>query len=134
MVAGAIDDTLIVDVANLPSDAANTIAVPAPIAVTVPSGATVSTVGAPEDHVTTRSASTLPPASSATADRRVLPPINSALVAGETRNAAIGDGATITVAEPTFPSLAIVIVAVPGADVVTKPSTETCATLTFELL
>ena len=53
-VAGMIDCTEIVDVASLPSAAANTIAVPGPTAFTVPSDITLTTLGAPDVHVTER--------------------------------------------------------------------------------
>jgi hypothetical protein len=133
IVAGVIDCTVIVAVASLPSAAANTIAVPGPTAFTVPSDNTLTTLGAPDVQVTARCASTLPPASSALAVNFVVPPTSIANVAGVTRSVAMGDCETVILAEPILPSLVTVIVAVPGAFTVTRPSTDTCATFTFEL-
>jgi hypothetical protein len=133
-VVGAMALTVIVAVAIWPSELANTIAVPAASAVTSPSFATDTTFGAPDVQVTARWPSTLPPASSATADKRVVAPISSVAVLGSIRNVAIGDAVTVMFEVPVFPSLVIVIVAVPGAVAVTVPVDDTLATLTLLLL
>ena len=133
-VDAAMAATVMVAVASRPSAAANTSAVPGPTALTTPSAETDTTLGAPDVQVTARCASTFPPASSATTARRRDPPTINAPVDGSTRSVAMGDGATVTVAVPLLPSLVTVIVAVPGADTVTVPSADTCATFTLLLL
>ncbi len=118
---GASVVTVIVADVMRPSADAKISAVPALMAVTVPSGATEATLGAPDVHVTGRCASTLPPASSAAAAKRVVPPTMTVTALGVMRSEAIGDAVTVTVAVPTLPSLLTVIVAVPGAAAVTSP-------------
>jgi len=132
-VAATADDTVIDAVATLPSDDANTNADPAPTAVTTPSADTLTTLGAPDVHTTTRCASAMPPASSATADSRTVEPIANDVDAGSIRSTAIGDGEALMVAMPVFPSLVTVMIAVPGDNTVTVPSVATRATLALLL-
>ncbi len=120
--------TVTAALASRPSLDANTSPEPGPTAVTVPSGRTVNTLGAPEVQVIGRCASVAPPASKATADNRVPLPTNKIVVAGKIRIDDTGDGETTTVAVPTCPSLVTVIVATPGAFAVTVPSAATWAT------
>ena len=127
------DRTVMVAVANRPSDAANTRPVPGARPTTVPSGAAMKTLGAPEVHVTGRCDSVPPPASSTAAVSRAAAPTISVVLAGEMRTDATGEGDTTTVAVPTCPSLVTVIVAAPGAFAVTVPSLSTCATVALLL-
>ncbi len=96
-----------------PSTDAKTSAVPAVMAVTVPSSLTLATVGAPVDQVNLRCDNTAPPASRALATSFVVPPITSEAAGGVISKAATGEGVTVTDAFPVFPSLVTVIVADP---------------------
>src|SRR5213592_3759799 len=85
----------------LPSLVAVTVAVPALTPVTSPVADTVTTVGVPEAHVTTRPVSTFPAASFVVAVNCTAPPTATAADAGATVTAATGAEGTTMVALKT---------------------------------
>ena len=107
---------------------------PAATPLTSPLADTVATAGALEAQVTDRPASTLPAASFSVAVSCTVAPTSTAAVAGLITTDATGTFATVTVAEPLFPSLVAVIVTDPTATPVTRPLADTVASAAFELV
>src|SRR5947207_618883 len=120
--------TVMVALAVVPSLVAVTVAEPAAVAVTSPLLVTVATPGVSLDHVTTRPLSALPLASLGVAVSCAVAPASRLAVAGLTVSDATGTVVTVTAAVPLLPSLVAVIVAAPGATLVTSPVPLTVAT------
>src|SRR6266849_6248731 len=120
--------TVIVAEPLWPSLVAVTVAVPAATAVTRPVPLTVATAGSALVQVTTRSVSGFPAPSRAVAVSCPVWPTVSPRLGGVTLTGATGTGVTVIVAEPLWPSLVAVTVAVPAATAVTRPVALTVAT------
>jgi hypothetical protein len=112
---------------DLPSLVAVIVVVPTSSPVATPVVDTVATVGSLDAQVTVRPVSTLPFASFNVAVKFVVAPLETLVVAGATVTVATGARVTVTVADPDFPSLVAVMVAVPGVTPVTTPVLETVA-------
>src|SRR2546425_11085648 len=112
----------------LPSLVAVIVAEPAATPVTRPLPLTVATAALLVAHVTVRPFSTPPPASLGVAVSCTVWPTRTLADAGLTVTDATGTFVTVTVAEPLLPSLVAVMVAVPAATPVEKPSPLTAAT------
>lgn len=121
--------TVMVTLAEIPSDAAKMSADPGPTALTSPDWFTVATLGAPEIQVTTRPGNTLLLASRAVAESCNVPPTLRAPDSGVMLRLATGTGVTFTAALPVFPSTRAVIVARPELMPVTSPVVSTVAML-----
>jgi len=122
--------TVIAAVAVFPSTAAVIVADPGATPVTTPFAATVAIAGALESQVTPRPVRRCCDASNAEAVSVTEPPGVSVAEPGVMVTVATGTGGgalTITVAVPLFPSLAAVMLTVPGAIAVTAPVDETVA-------
>ena len=134
MVTVATGSAVTVTVADptRPSALAEMIAVPIPMAETVPSIATEATAGALLLHDTGR-LSVPPAASSTVALSFAVAPIGTLTVAGVTRIDVAGFDTDI-VAVPVFPSADAMIVTAPGATAVTTPDDDTVAILVSLLL
>jgi hypothetical protein len=118
-----------------PSLVAVIVAVPGADEVTSPvAGSTVATEGAPELQMMLRPVSGLLLASSVVAVAWVGCPASTVVRASETETEATGTGVTVTEADPSFPSLAAVIFAVPGPTAVTIPVPDTVATFVLSEL
>jgi hypothetical protein len=116
-------ETVIEDVAVLPSLAAVIDTLPAPVAVTNPFASTAATAGLLELHAIARPERTFPLASFVIAESCCvgsIPKMRFA-VAGLTVTVATGDGVTVSRAAPVFPSLVAMILAVPAFTAVTSP-------------
>ena len=125
--------TVIVAVSLLPSLVAVIVAPPAAFAVTSPLELTVATVVLLLAQVTVRPVSTFPTESFRVAVSCAVPPTGEVTVAGVTvtvaTGAGVGGAVTVTVDEPTLPSLVAVMVAEPAALPVTSPLVLTVATV-----
>src|SRR6267143_4843280 len=97
------------------------IAVPAATPVTRPPPLTVATAALLVAHVPARPLSAVPPASRGVAVSCPVWPTGTFDAAGLTATDATGPFVTVTVAEPFFPSLVAVMVAVPADTPVTGP-------------
>jgi hypothetical protein len=120
-------------VPDLPSLVAVITTVPGVTPVTRPVGDTVATAGALVAQVTTRSETTLPFTSSTFAlnwrvDLATIDAPGGRMLTDPTATLEI-----VSSADPLFPSLVAVIVALPAATAVTVPCAETVATAVFEL-
>src|SRR5882762_745484 len=111
-----------------PSLVAVMVAVPAVTPVTRPLPLTVATAALLVAHVTARPLSAVPPASRGVAVSCPVWPTGTLDAAGLTATDATGTFVTVTVAEPFFPSLVAVMVAVPATTPVTRPLPLTVAT------
>ena len=111
-----------------PSTVAVIVAEPAVIALTVPSDATVATAVLELDQTADLPASTLPLASRAESASCADWPAIIVTGFGDTMTFATAPCATVMVDVLVFPSLAAVIVEVPGATAVTRPLVLTVAT------
>ena len=121
------DDTVIDALPLTPSDAAKTIALPVPTAVTSPVCDTVATDGAPVIQVMIRPGRGCPCASFGVAVSCVVAVIARLAVAGDTSMLAIATGVTVTRANTVFPSASTVTRATPCVTPVTNPLAETVA-------
>ena len=100
--------------------------------VTSPEPDTVATAVFEELHVTTRPVRTAPEASRVVAESCTEARGVKAGDAGETLTEATGGGVTVTIAEPSCPSLeATIVTGPPTASAVTRPDDETEATAVF---
>src|SRR2546422_404295 len=117
-----------------PSLVAVIVTAPAATPVTSPVEDTVATAGALDVQVTDRPESTLPAASFSVAVSCTVAPTSTTAVTGLITTDATGTFATVTVAEPLFPSLVAVIVADPAATPVTRPPDDTVATAGLPLV
>ncbi len=120
-------------VPDLPSLVAVITTVPGVTPVTRPVGDTVATAAALDDQVTTRSVTTVPFTSSTVAlnwrvDLATIDDPCGRMLTDPTAKLEI-----VSAADPLFPSLVAVIVALPAATAVTTPCAETVATAVFEL-
>jgi hypothetical protein len=123
-------DTVTAVVPLLPSHVAVMFAVPIATAVTSPLLDTVATVGALDVQVIVRPDSVAPFASRTVAEMVVVPPTIRVALVGFTATDATGIGVvdvTTTCATPVLPSAVALIVVVPGAIAVTRPSVLTSA-------
>jgi hypothetical protein len=121
--------TVTVPEPDTPSLVAVIVAVPGINPKTAPdAGLTVATSTLLELQVTTRLVTTFPLTSFTIAVNVVLPAVGMLAVGGDTATLPTGGTRTFTVAEPNFPSLVAVIVAVPGVPPVTTPVDDTVAT------
>src|SRR6059058_3980231 len=120
--------TLIAELPLLPSEVAVIVADPATSPVTSPLPFTLATAAALLAHVTTRPDSAFPLASFGVAASCTVPPTATLADAGVTVTDAT-TAFTVTAADPVFPSLAAVTVAVPALTPVTRPVADTVATL-----
>src|SRR5207249_1310225 len=111
-----------------PSEVAVIVADPATSPVTSPLPFTLATAAALLAHVTTRPDSAFPLASFGVAASCTVPPTATLADAGVTVTDAT-TAFTVTAADPVFPSLAAVTVAVPALTPVTRPVADTVATL-----
>src|SRR3989441_712380 len=111
-----------------PSLVAVIVAVPATTPPTSPLPFTVATDALLVAHVTTRPPSGVPLASFGVAVSCVVAPTGTLAVAGLTATDATGTTLTVIAAEPDWPSLVAVIVAVPAATPLTNPLPLTVAT------
>jgi len=136
---GVTTGTEIEAVPVFPSLVAEIAAEPEETALTRPAPETVATDGLLELQVTVRPVSTLLFASRVTAESCAVAPIWMVAEAGATDTDATGTGgggaiaATVSGADPVFPSLVATIVAEPAVMAVTTPPLVTEATLAFEL-
>src|SRR5438046_773582 len=121
------------EVPLLPSLVAVIVAVPGVTPDTSPLLLTVATVVLELDHVTVRPESGFPPASFGVPVSCTVWPACTDAEGGVTSTVATGTFVTVTVEVPLFPSLAAVIVAVPGVTPDTSPLLLTVATAVLEL-
>lgn len=126
--SGAAATTVMLDVPDFPSLVAVIVAVPGATACTNPLTDTVATAELFVDQLTVRPLSGLPSKSFGVAISCWFCPCVMLAVAGLTATLATGMSETLTAAEPLFPSLVAVIVALPGRIPVTRPLCETDAT------
>jgi hypothetical protein len=113
---------------DTPSLVAVMVAVPGISPKTEPeAGLTVATSTLLELQLTTRLVTTFPLTSFTIAVNVVLPAVGMLAVGGETATLPTGVTRTFTVADPDFPSLVAVMVAVPGVPPVTTPVDDTVA-------
>jgi len=124
--------TVTVELPDLPSLVAETIAVPCFLPVTSPFEFTVAIDPSLLLQVTVRPVRALPLASLSVTDSCLVPPTLIDVDAGETVTDATGASITVRVADPLFPSLVAVMVVVPGAEPVTTPDEFTVATIVFD--
>jgi hypothetical protein len=120
--------TTICDVPLFPSLVAVMVALPAPTAVTSPADDTVATPLLLDDQEIWRPASAFRLASSGVAVNATVAPTSTDADDGVTATDATGTSDTLTVAEPVFPSLVAVMIAVPAPVAVTSPLDDTVAT------
>src|SRR3989441_3339911 len=111
-----------------PSLVAVIVAVPATTPPTSPLPLTVATDALLVAHVTSRPPSGVPLASFGVAVSCAVPPTGTLAVAGPTATDATGTTLTVIAAEPDWPSLVAVIVAVPATTPPTSPLPFTVAT------
>ena len=123
--SGAV--TAIARLPETPSLPAVIVVVPGLRAASCPLRSTVATSGADELNVTRLPTSTLPFRSVTTTASGVLSPATSGAAGGVIVTANTGGVATVTIAEPVFPSTLALIDAEPGAWAVTIPSPDTVA-------
>jgi len=121
--------TVMAAVPVLPSLVAVMVAEPAATAATTPLAETDATPGALLDHVTGRPFRMLLAESFVVALSCTDVPTRRLALAGKTLTVATGTADTVTLELPLCPSLVAVIVTVPRATALTRPSTVTDATL-----
>src|SRR5688572_27221066 len=121
--------TTIVAVPLRPSLDAEIVAVPGPIAATIPVVVTVATSGRFDDHVTGRPLRACPDASRGCASSSTVCPTTSVAELGLTATDATGAGDTVTAATPLLPSTVAVMTALPVETAVMTPLPLTVATL-----
>lgn len=126
--SGAAATTVMLDVPDFPSLVAVIVAVPGATACTNPLTDTVATAELLVVQLTARPLSGLPSKSFGVAVSCCDCPCVMLAVAGLTATLATGISETLTAAEPLFPSLVAVMVALPGRIPVTRPFCETDAT------
>jgi len=126
-VATGASVTVMAEDPDFPSLVAVMVAVPGVSPETTPVDDTVATSGLLELQVTTRLVTTVPFTSLTTTVRVVDPRTRIVADGGDTVTVPTGATVTVTVADPDFPSLVAVIVAVPGATPVTTPVDDTVA-------
>jgi hypothetical protein len=134
--AGTAAVTVIEAVPLLPSLVAVIVAFPALTAATVPVDDTVATAVLLLDHAMLRPGSGFPLASYVVAVSARESPATRLALDGLTLTDDTGTGGealTVTIASPVVPSLAALIVAVPGAMPVTNPDGPTAATAVLEV-
>jgi hypothetical protein len=135
-VATGASATVTLAVPVCPSLDAVMVTVPALAPVTKPLELTVAIAVLELDQETARPVNTLPLASRVLADNCTVPPNWRFAVAGDTDTDATGIAAgalTLSDADAVFPSLAALMVAVPGATAEILPVAETVATFGFPL-
>jgi hypothetical protein len=116
-----------------PSLIAVIVALPGATAVTTPVAETVAATGLFDDHVTTRSVTTVPFTSRTMALSCTFAPTVNERPCGCTATEPTATFVVVTFAVPLFPSLVAVIVATPFATALTRPCDETVAAAGFEL-
>ena len=128
--ATAIALTVTAAVVDLPSLVAVTLAAPGATAVTWPVLSTMATDALLLRHDTTRPDSAAPFASTTVEFRSPCCPTVSSSSLGDSRTAATGVGATVSVATALFPCSVAAMLALPTLSAVTTPFCETVATAT----
>lgn len=121
--------TVTVALPDCPSLVAVIVAVPADTPVTTPALVTVATAVWLLDQDTTLPLNALPAASLVTAVSCVVWPIVTEAVDGETVTLATATGTTVTLDQPSTPSMLAKITALPALTALTSPEFRTSATL-----
>jgi hypothetical protein len=119
--------TVIVAVAEIPSDVTVMVVEPAASAVTTPVALTAATVGAALAYVIVRPDNVFPAPSLVTGVMVTVAPTRSAAEVGVIVIVATGGGVTVIVEEPVAPPTVAVMVADPVATAVTRPALLTVA-------